>query len=261
MRIFVIAKSSMVQQAMSLEATVNVLLQVGERVVEVSRDKIMVRIWDRDNSKLSAFKSHYEGKHISEIRNDSTITRCMEGIDEAFATGRNCYVEYVSHHNDVAQVLTLSLRVLACHPDKENFVFLVIENITRGNEHILVEDKWKLALDASDQGVWDANFENGTLYFSDKWQELFGYSAKEITTLAEWTSKIYPDDAIVSQKKFDNYIAGKTPTYSAQIRFRCKDDSYRWILSRGVIIERMPDGSPKRFIGAHTDISELKKAE
>ncbi len=244
----------------AVEAVVQILLQIGERVVEVSREQVMTRIWDQPGSPLSAFKTHYEGKKISEIRNDSTIAQCRAGIEEAFKTGHSSYIEYVSHNNDVAAILTFSLRILPCHPDK-NYVFLIIENITRGNENKLVEDKWKLAMDASGLGVWDANLEDKTIFFSDKWEELFGYSRNEINGLDDWASKIHPDDAAAARKKMHEYLEGKTDRYYAELRHLCKDGSYRWISSRGVIISRKEDGTPVRFIGTHADISNRKQAE
>ena len=135
-----------------VENIVATLLQVGERVVEVSRQQVMTRIWDRKGSPLSKFKEYYEGKSLAEVRNDSTIANCRKLVEEAFVTGRNNYFEYLSYNNDVDKPLTFSLRVLNCHPSKD-FVFLVIENITTGKETMLVEDKWKMALDASELGV------------------------------------------------------------------------------------------------------------
>lgn len=243
-----------------VHATVKILLQVGERVVEVSREHVMTRIWDRDGSQLSAFKAYYEGKKLNEIRNDSTIARAEQAIDEAFLTGKNSYIEYVSYNNDVNRILTFSMRILACHPDKD-FVFLIIDNINKGDEERLVEDKWKLALDASEQGVWDVNMEAGTIFFSSKWEELFGYSPKEIYRMADWSEKVFPEDRTAAQLKFQDYVDGKVPLYSAELRYRCKDGSYKWILSRGLIISRKEDGTPLRFIGTHTDISEQKAAE
>ncbi len=244
----------------AVEPVVQILLQIGERVVEVSRELVMTRIWDRPGSPLSAFKSHYEGKKLSEVRNDSTIVQCIAGIEDAFKTGGGSYAEYISHNNDVNAVLTFSFRILTCHPDK-NFVFLVIENITRGNENKLVEDKWKLAVDASGLGVWDANLEAKTIFFSDKWSQVFGYGPKEISTFAEWSSKIHPDDLTAAEQQQQRYFTGKAPIYSAEVRYRCKDGSYKWILSRGVVITRKADGTPLRFVGTHSDISHRKKDE
>lgn len=244
----------------SVEGLVNILLQFGDRVIEVSRGQVMTRIWDRDTSPLIPFKNRYLGRKISEIRNDSTISRCREAIERAFATGENSYAEYISYNNDIDSILTFSFRVLNCHPDKE-YVFLVFENITRGNEQLLVEDKWKMALDASDQGVWDVNMENGTIHFSRKWEELFGYSSDEIWSVDQWAALVHPEDVIIANKRKEDYFSGRVSRYFVELRYRCKNGAYKWILSRGVIVSRTGDGSPLRFIGTHTDISEQKKAE
>ncbi len=50
-----------------VERTVATLLQIGDRVVEVSRDQVMTRIWDRPGSPLSAMRQHYEGKKTETI--------------------------------------------------------------------------------------------------------------------------------------------------------------------------------------------------
>lgn len=244
-----------------IQQIVDILLHVGIRVVEVSRDQVMTRIWDREGSPIAAYRAHYEGKRLDEVRNDSTIARCKTDVDAAFATGKESYTEYISYANDNNKVVAYSLRVLVCHPDKEHFVFLVIDNISTGKENLLIEDKWKMAIDASEQGVWDANLAARTIFFSEKWEQLFGYSSKEIVSSDDWSEKIYPDDRKVAEQRLQDYLEGKTPIYTAQVRYRCKDGSYKWIMSRGVVVDRRADGTPVRFIGTHTDISEQKEVE
>ena len=243
-----------------VESVAWILLCVSERVVEVSKDHIMTRIWDREGSELSKFRQLYEGKSIRQIRNDSTIAYCEEALNKAFETGADSYTEYISHNNDVDAVVRYSLRILNCHPIPD-FVFLLIENITRGDETDLIEDRWKMALDASEQGVWDVNLDAGTIFFSQKWEDLFGYSAREVERTADWSEKVLPEDREAAEARMKDYLEGRSPFYSAEMRYRCKDGIYKWIMSRGVVIARNADGSPRRFIGTHTDISELKQTQ
>ena len=42
---------------------------------------------------------------------------------------------------------------------------------------------------------------------------------------------------------------------------RCKDDSYKWVLNRGMVINRNVEGKPLRLIGTHTDINVRKQTE
>jgi PAS domain-containing protein len=41
----------------------------------------------------------------------------------------------------------------------------------------------------------------------------------------------------------------------------CKDGSYKWILDRGVVVERDSDSLPVHMVGSHSDISDKKQAE
>jgi PAS domain S-box-containing protein len=123
------------------------------------------------------------------------------------------------------------------------------------------EDKWKLALDAAGDGMWDLNMQTGDISFSAKWHDIFGYNPDEIATWDGWVAKIHPEDQPKYKRKVEEYIAGKTTSYSVEQRFLCRDGTYKWILSRGVIISKTDDGKPLRAIGTHHDINERKLAE
>ncbi len=130
------------------------------------------------------------------------------------------------------------------------------------DEHQAVEDKWKLALDAAGDGTWDLDLKTGRVTFSEKWQEIFGYTEDELMQdIYVWGQKIHPDDYAVSVEKFEDLFAGFTSTYSCEVRYMCKDGSYKWILSRAVVIARDENGEPLRMIGTHQDIHERKLAE
>jgi PAS domain S-box-containing protein len=125
---------------------------------------------------------------------------------------------------------------------------------------VQAEDKWQLALDASGDAMWDVNLETGDISFSDKWCDIFGYDKGAITTTQQWLDKLHPDDRVIAHKIAESHINGKSKTYAVEIRYKCKDGHYKWILSRGEIVARKEDGTPLRFIGTHKDI-EKRKAE
>ncbi len=77
----------------------------------------------------------------------------------------------------------------------------------------------------------------------------------------EWSSRVHPDDQSYVNNTMQAYLEGKTEIYVVEYRLRCKEDSYKWILGRGMIVSRSEDGKPLRMIGTHTDITDRKEAE
>jgi len=57
------------------------------------------------------------------------------------------------------------------------------------------------------------------------------------------------------------YLAGQAEMYVVEYRLRCKDNSYKWILGRGMVVSRDVEGKPLRMIGTHTDITQRKLME
>ena len=122
------------------------------------------------------------------------------------------------------------------------------------------ELRWKFALEGSGDGIWDWNLETNEDHFSKRWKEMLGYEENDVLPRhEEWTSRIHPDDRDRVDRTLSAYLRGQAEVFVCEYRLRCKDESYRWILSRGIIVDRAADGSPLRMIGTHTDISERKQ--
>jgi len=124
------------------------------------------------------------------------------------------------------------------------------------------EERWQFALEGSGAGVWDRNLETGEAVFSKGYGEIYGFAEDDLANHQEsWTDRIHADDLplVVASRKA--YLDGEAQTYSNERRMQCKDGSWKWILSRGMVVERDANGKPLRMIGTHTDISERKQAE
>ncbi|MDO9217373.1 MAG: PAS domain-containing protein, partial [Lacisediminimonas sp.] len=98
------------------------------------------------------------------------------------------------------------------------------------------DNPWKLALESSGEGVWDWNVVTGEHTHSRQWKEMLGYAAHEIGTgYHEFTDRVHPDDIARVQAAATAYLEGRAPGYSADLRMRCKDGSWKWILTRGMV--------------------------
>jgi len=124
------------------------------------------------------------------------------------------------------------------------------------------EERWRLAIESSELGVWDWDAAANTVYFSDQWKAMLGYAPDEVgDTLAEWDSRLHPDDREHCYADLTAHLEGRTPEYRNEHRVRCKDGRYKWILDRGRVITRGVDGKPLRVVGTHADIDRQKFIE
>ena len=124
------------------------------------------------------------------------------------------------------------------------------------------EERWKFALEGSGDGVWDRNLQTGEAVFSKRYKEIHGFGENDRVDHREaWDERIHPDDLPLAEAERSAYLAGKKPVYANERRMQCKDGSWKWILSRGMVVARDAQGKPLRMIGTHTDISERHRRE
>jgi PAS domain S-box-containing protein len=124
------------------------------------------------------------------------------------------------------------------------------------------EERWKLALEAAGDGVWDWDLASGIERFSPRFLEMYGWAPGELDEMAaSMDARTHPDDVARMRADRQAHFDGRTPRYENEHRVRCKDGSWKWTLSRGLVIRRAADGRPLRMIGTHTDITARKQAQ
>ncbi|MGY6217325.1 response regulator [Methylolobus aquaticus] len=122
------------------------------------------------------------------------------------------------------------------------------------------EDRFRLAMDAASEGIWDWHLDTGAVYYSPGYATMLGYAPQDFTwNVSTWLRLLHPDDAEATIQQAHRRLL-ETGCYALEFRLRCRDGSYRWILSRGKVVECDADGTPRRAIGTHVDITELKEA-
>ena len=111
---------------------------------------------------------------------------------------------------------------------------------------------------ATNDAVCDVNFKTGECYTNRTLQEMFGYTAHELTdNNTWWTRNLHPDDRDRVISRLDSKLKGGSTIWQDEYRFRCKDGSYKVVFDRGFIL-RDKDEVPERLIGAMQDVSEQR---
>jgi PAS domain S-box-containing protein len=123
------------------------------------------------------------------------------------------------------------------------------------------EQRWELAVNGANDGIWDWNPITDALYWSPRSKELLGYTDEDLKiTRPLVASLIHPEDQANAWQRARDHLDGKDPHYRHEYRMRHKDGSYRWFLVRGIVI-RDSSGRATRFVGSHTDITDRKRVE
>ncbi|KAF0170548.1 MAG: Multi-sensor hybrid histidine kinase [Limisphaerales bacterium] len=124
------------------------------------------------------------------------------------------------------------------------------------------EAAWlRLAVRAANVGLWDWEPDSERAYFSPEWKRQVGCGDHEVAgSFAEWRSRLHPDDVEHALATLHGYLARPWEEYQDEFRFRHRDGSYRWILAQGAMVTGAA-GRPDRFVGAHLDITERRRAE
>jgi diguanylate cyclase (GGDEF)-like protein/PAS domain S-box-containing protein len=124
------------------------------------------------------------------------------------------------------------------------------------------ERRWAQALEASGDGVWDWHIADGMEFLTPRLKAMYGYAEDELPNTPEaLDSRTHPDDRIAMEAARQAHFDGQTPAYVNEHRVRCKDGSWKWVLSRGAVVSRDANGRPLRMVGTHTDITERKQTE
>jgi len=123
--------------------------------------------------------------------------------------------------------------------------------------------RWQFALESSGFGMWDWDLVTNETFFSRQWKAMLGYENDlEIpNNLESWRRLMHPEDLKVAEEAIERHLKGWKKEYTVEFRMRCKDGSWKWIRSRGQVIEHDAAGNPLRMTGTHVDISKRKQAE
>ncbi len=126
----------------------------------------------------------------------------------------------------------------------------------------LSESRLREAMQGTETGLWEWNPQNGDVYLDPVWFTMLGYQVDVLPhSFDTFASLLHPDDRASALEVIEAAASGKRERFEAEFRMRCNDGSYRWILSKGRLLESDAAGNPSRWIGIHSDLTERKEAQ
>lgn len=206
------------------------------------------------------------GKSFRDFLPEDAAAACAGAIAQAAISGWSSGKTYSLQLPSGTRWFELSVSTFSRTEHKASRFIVLARDVT---ERTVAEDalheselRWRFALEGNQEGVWDWDIRESTIYFSRFWKQMLGYQEHEIPhRLEEWSIRVHPDDLPRVMRCVHAHFEQRTENYSDELRMRCKDGSWIWILCRGLVVSRDEQGKPLRMIGTHKDITESRRVE
>jgi len=136
-----------------------------------------------------------------------------------------------------------------------------MSTINKNKELILAQkQRLELALEGSEEGVWDWDLKSDTLFYSAKWKSIMGYEIHEKpTAISAWLNIVHPRDMAMVNETLKTHIDGEESLFYMEHRIR-DTEPLKWVNVRGKVIFGK-NNKALRMLGTIRDISQRKKRE
>lgn len=123
-------------------------------------------------------------------------------------------------------------------------------------------ERLEMALTGGELGTWDWNIQTGEEIWDTRFADLLGERLEDLSqTFDEFKRRVHPDDLEAIEVRVQRHLEGETPLFEAEFRIRQKNGDWKWVLSRGMLMQHDEHGLPLRMLGTIADISVRKKSE
>ncbi|MFA9192289.1 PAS domain-containing protein [Flavobacterium sp. FZUC8N2.13] len=149
--------------------------------------------------------------------------------------------------------------ILSKNENKNKIIFERLENTNSKIKES--NDKYDIVAKATSDTIWDWKIQEDKLYWSKGIKAVFGYEEEKVGQSSNWWfDNIHPEDSIKMSIKLYSFIEQKTEKWQDEYRFKCADNTYKYVLDRGFLLKDK-NGKAVRMIGALQDITKQKEEE
>lgn len=136
-------------------------------------------------------------------------------------------------------------------------------NVLKENQKLLEisERRYQLAVEGSNDGIWDMDIKNNRIFVSNRCKELFDVEAEgNVFSISQCESYILKKNCSKIFSKLERYLKKQDSFYSDEIRITTNNGEDKYIYCRGKALWDQ-NGKAIYIAGSVTDITERKAYE
>jgi PAS domain S-box-containing protein len=236
----------------------NILESIGDGFYALDANWI-ITYWNKQAEEtLNKKREDVVGKNLWEVYEDAKELKFHSEYHKAMETQIMVYFE--EYH----PVLGLWFEVSA-YPTKEGLsVYFKDVSLKKIAEQKIKEtnERFEKVTEATNDAIWDYNFEEKVLFWSKGFSTLFQYDLNNFEPTFDFLlSCIHPDDRNNFIEKIEQFLFDSSKNnWFEEYRFLKADGTYAYVMDRAIFI-RNNQGRATRAIGAMTDITYRKEYE
>ncbi|MBI1273380.1 MAG: PAS domain S-box protein [Alphaproteobacteria bacterium] len=123
-------------------------------------------------------------------------------------------------------------------------------------------ERFSLAALGANEGLYDWDLVNNTVYFSDRFKKIVGKNLRDSAQgIKDWMRLIHAPDRLRVRQALRQFRRSKDETIDFEYRLLRPDNKRRWLYSTGVATRDPASGKVVRLVGSLGDITAKKAGE
>jgi diguanylate cyclase (GGDEF)-like protein/PAS domain S-box-containing protein len=188
-------------------------------------------------------------------------------VQKTLQTGIGYNLELPARRSD-GTAIWINTRANLAFNEKKEIVGLrgtvqdITERKTISEQLKLIQERFQLVIDATNDGIWDWDVPSGRVYRSQRYLDLVGaVSGQDTVDFDFFKRTVHPDDLPGALRHIQDHIDGLTPRIEFDYRLAQQSQNVRWLQVKGRVVRRDSQGLPLRIVGTLTDVTASRTAE
>jgi diguanylate cyclase (GGDEF)-like protein/PAS domain S-box-containing protein len=257
----ILRESRLVDELSRSEAKNRALLSaIPDTMFRADRRGVLLEVKESRGFDFVEFSDPLEGKTLYEVMPIGVAQTLVAAMEQVHQAGTTETVEYQLMLKGALR--TFEARIVG---NGETETLTIVRDITERKraENALreSEERYALALQGANDGLWDWDIRAMEIHYSSRWKSMLGYENHEIhNSPDEWFGRIHPEDVEQLKVLLHAHLEGVSDHFESEHRMLHRDGTHIWVLTRGIAVLNK-SGKAQRMAGSMSDITDRKRAQ